>query len=27
QGDDALREEINGAIAKMLADGTYKKLA
>jgi ABC-type amino acid transport substrate-binding protein len=25
--DDALRQEINGAIAKILADGTYKKLA
>ncbi len=25
--DDALRQEINGAIATILADGTYKKLA
>ena len=25
--DDALRQEINGAIARILADGTYKKLA
>ncbi len=25
--DEALRQEINGAIAKILADGTYKKLA
>ena len=26
-GGEALRQEINGAIAKILADGTYKKLA
>jgi lysine/arginine/ornithine transport system substrate-binding protein len=25
--DDALRQEINGAIAQILADGTYKKLS
>ena len=26
KGDDALREKINGAIAKIIADGTYDKI-